>query len=119
MKQILVVDDDPKVCKALVDYFNTKGYRVHTLPDGRNAIKSVEEIKPDLIILDMNLPQLPGIDVLKKIKGIDEELPVIVITGHVSTERAIDSMKEGAYEFVTKPFPLEKLSLIVYKALKG
>lgn len=119
MKQILVVDDDAKVCKALVDYFSMKGYRVHALPDGESAIKAVEEIKPDLIVLDMNLPQLPGIDVLKKIKGIDEELPVIVITGHVSTERAIDSMKEGAYEFVTKPFPLEKLSLIVDKALKG
>jgi two-component system, NtrC family, nitrogen regulation response regulator GlnG len=117
MRQILVVDDDPKVCKALEDYFSNE-YRLYVLPDGENAINVIQDIRPDLVILDMNLPGVSGMEVLKEIRKFDEELPVIVITGHVSTESAIDSMKEGAYEFITKPFPLEKLSLVVEGALK-
>ena len=117
MKQILVVDDDPKVCKSLVDYFGGKEYKLHTSSDGESAVSAVEQLKPDLVILDMNLPGISGMEVLKRIKKTDEELPVIIITGQISAERAIDSMKEGAYEFITKPFTLEKLSLVVDKIL--
>ncbi len=110
MKNILLVDDDKDLSKSLANLFDSEKYHFDFLEDGMevgNFVKDHDSV--DLVMLDVNLPSLSGLDVLKQIKKIDRELPVIIISGFVSTENAIEAMKEGAFEYLTKPFQLEKL----------
>lgn len=118
MKQILLIEDDPKICDSLNGYFNSEALKLHTLSDGRGAMETINDLKPDVVLLDINLPGMSGIEILKEIKEKKLRIPVIVLTGFISTEAAIETMKQGAYEFVTKPFQLEKLAKIVDKALQ-
>ncbi|MDH4223430.1 MAG: sigma-54 dependent transcriptional regulator [candidate division Zixibacteria bacterium] len=118
MKQILLIEDDTKICDSINNYFNSEQIKLHTIFDGKVALETINHLKPDLVLLDINLPNLSGVEILKEIKERDIRIPVIVITGYISTAVAIETMKEGAYEFVTKPFQLEKLARIVDKALQ-
>lgn len=118
MKQILLIEDDNKICESLNNYFNSENLRLHTLSEGRGVLETINNLKPDLILLDINLPDMSGIEILKELKEKEFKIPIIVITGFISTEAAIETMKEGAYEFVTKPFQLERLAKIVDKALE-
>ena len=117
MKKILLVDDDKDLSQSLANLFDSDKYHFDFLEDGMevgNFVRSHKEV--DLVMLDVNLPSLSGLDVLKQIKQIKDDLPVIIISGFVSTENAIEAMKEGAYEYLTKPFELEKLIDTVNKA---
>jgi len=117
MKNILLVDDDKDLSQSLANLFDTKKFNFRFLDDGTEVGQFVSENNDlDLVMLDVNLPSLSGLDVLKEIKQINENLPVIVISGFVSTEDAIEAMKEGAYEYLTKPFQIEKLVDTVNKA---
>jgi DNA-binding NtrC family response regulator len=118
MKQILLIEDDPKICESLNNYFVSESLKLHTLSEGNGALETISQLKPDLILLDINLPGMSGFEILKGIKEKELKIPIIVITGYISTEAAIETMKQGAYEFVTKPFQLEKLARIVDKALQ-
>lgn len=118
MKQILLIEDDPKICESLNNYFVSESLKLHTLSEGNGALETISQLKPDLILLDINLPGMSGFEILKGIKEKELKIPIIVITGYISTEAAIETMKQGAYEFVTKPFQLEKLARVVDKALQ-
>jgi DNA-binding NtrC family response regulator len=117
MKNILLVDDDPAVSETLVGLFDKSEYRFHQLEDGNRAIEFIDNNTLDLVLLDVNLPSVSGLDILKEIKRRDATLPVIVISGFISTENAIEAMKEGAYEYITKPFQIERLMLTINKAV--
>ena len=117
MKKILLVDDDKEVSQSLANLFDTDKFQFDFLEDGGTVsdfLTSNEDI--DLVMLDVNLPTLSGLDVLKQIKQINNDLPVIMISGFVSTENAIEAMREGAYEYLTKPFEIQKLIDTVNKA---
>ncbi|MBD3403297.1 response regulator [candidate division GN15 bacterium] len=117
MKNILLVDDDREVSQSLANLFDPEKFTFEFLEDGAEVsqfLSGKEDI--DLVMLDVNLPTLSGLDVLKQIKQIDNDLPVIMISGFVSTENAIEAMREGAYEYLTKPFQIEKLIDTVNKA---
>lgn len=117
MKNILLVDDDKDLSQSLANLFDSDKYHFDFLNDGMEVSEFVKDNSAvDLVMLDVNLPSLSGLDVLKQIKRIDKELPVIIISGFVSTENAIEAMKEGAYEYLTKPFQLEKLIETVNQA---
>ena len=117
MKNILLVDDDKDLSQSLANLFDGDKYHFDFLEDGMEVGTFVRDNKNvDLVMLDVNLPSLSGLDVLKQIKQIKKELPVIIISGFVSTENAIEAMSEGAYEYLTKPFELEKLIDTVNKA---
>ncbi|MFQ5453311.1 MAG: sigma-54-dependent transcriptional regulator [Candidatus Zixiibacteriota bacterium] len=117
MKNILLVDDDKDLSLSLAKLFDPDKFRIALLEDGLDVGKYVSEHRDvDLVMLDVNLPSLSGLDVLKQIKQINDELPVIVISGFVSTENAIEVMREGAFEYLTKPFEIEKLLETVNKA---
>lgn len=118
MKQILLIEDDTKICDSINNYFSSDKIKLHTLSDGIQGVEAIDRLKPDLVLLDINLPGMSGIEILKEIKERDLKIPVIVITGFISTEAAIETMKQGAYEFIAKPFQLEKLAKIVDKALQ-
>ncbi len=117
MRRILVVDDDPDLAAVIAEYFETSDYDVCTLLEGRKVIETVSRIKPDLIVLDLKLPDLHGIDILKDLRGRDPRIPVVIITGNVSAGAAIESMKEGACEYLPKPFRLEELGQVVNRLL--
>ena len=117
MKNILLVDDDREVSRSVANLFDTDKYRFDFLEDGAGVATYIQEHQNvDLVMLDVNLPSMSGLEVLKQIRQVKSGLPVIVISGFVSTENAIEAMKEGAYEYLTKPFQVSKLLETVNKA---
>jgi len=117
MKNILLVDDDKELSQSLSDLFDSGKFDFRFLDDGAGVTAYVKEHDDiDLVMLDVNLPTMSGLEVLKEIKSVKDKLPVIVISGFVSTDDAIEAMKEGAYEYLTKPLEIERLLSTVNKA---
>ena len=117
MKNILLVDDDIQVGETLSEMFDSSEYKFHCIEDGDQTLDMIDNTDADLVLLDVNLPTVSGLDVLKEIKSKNTDLPVIVISGFVSTENAIMAMREGAYEYITKPFQMERLMVTIAKAV--
>src|SRR3972149_7821172 len=114
---ILLIDDDPNVEGTLSQLLAPPDYNLHSFERGEEALSRLPEIKPDVVLLDLNLPGMSGLEVLRKIKVEDGKIPIIVLTGYVSTESAIEAMKEGAFDYITKPFTLDKVAGEIRKAL--
>jgi class 3 adenylate cyclase len=106
---VLVVDDDASVCELLVDRLQIEGLNILTANNGRDGLRIIEEAQPDVIFMDLKMPEKDGLSVLRECqeKGIHE--PVIIITAHATMNHAIEAMKLGAYDFVMKPFSLEQV----------
>lgn len=121
MKQtpkILVVDDEKVVRESLFHWFEDEGYSVDTAEDALDALKQFDKGKYDLILLDMKMPGMSGIELLSKIKEIDKDSIVILITAFASVPTAIQSLKEGAYDYVTKPVDPDELNNLVKNAIE-
>jgi two-component system nitrogen regulation response regulator GlnG len=117
MKNILIVDDDQEVSKSLANLFDSNRFAFSFLDDGQTMVEFIKEKKDiDVVLLDVNLPTLSGLDILKQAKVKDVNVPIIMISGFVSTENAIEAMREGAFEYLTKPFEIQKLLDTVNKA---
>src|SRR5437899_8206933 len=104
---ILVVEDDPDVATILRDRLQAMGHEVMTVGDGQAALDTLQQAAPSLMFLDIELPKLNGIEVLKRVHKDLPELPVVVMTAYGTIERAVEPMKEGATDFVRKPFDNE------------
>jgi len=115
---VLVADDDPSILEILKLGFRTKGYEVITASDGKSAIQAIEQNRPDLLVLDIEMPHLTGIEVLRHLRKDWPALPVVIMTAHGTISLAVEAMKEGATEFITKPFEMEQLLLVIQKALE-
>lgn len=115
---ILVVDDDPDIREILKDRLESLGYRVSTAACGKEGLEILEKEYPQLILLDIEMPALSGIEVLKEIRKKELEITVVMITAYGTIERAVEAMKEGAYDFLPKPFEPDHVALIVRKALE-
>src|ERR1051325_9021320 len=107
---ILVVDDDPYIQEALGDRLESMGYRVTRAGDGKEALEFVERQDPQLVFLDIEMPGMRGIDVLKEIRRREKEFPVIMITAYGSIDLAGQAMKEGAYDFIPKPLKASNIA---------
>ncbi len=116
---ILVVDDEEGIRSSLGGALADEGFRVIEARDGRDALMLIEREKPALVILDIWMPEIDGIEVLRRIKGSDPSTPVIVISGHGNIETAVTATKLGAFDFVEKPFSLEGLLGVVERALRA
>jgi len=116
--RVLVVDDDPDVLRLLSYRLRQLGFGVDTAGDGAEALKMIEAQNVDLMLLDLRLPSANGVDVLKRVKQLSPETMVVVITAHASVERAVEAMKEGAFDFLTKPLTPGHLDLVVQKAFE-
>ena len=117
MKKILLVDDDKNLSRSLANLFDAQDFNFDFLEDGSEVKKIIAgNSKYDLVMLDVNLPTMSGLEVLKEIKKVNKTIPVIVISGFVSTENAIQAIREGAFEYLTKPFELKKLVDTVNRA---
>ena len=115
---ILVVDDDPYIQEALDDRLESLGYRVSLAADGQQALELLEQQDPQLVLLDIEMPRMKGLDVLKEIRRRERDVPVIMITAYGSIDLAVQAMKEGAYDFIPKPFDPGHVALVVQKAME-
>jgi two-component system nitrogen regulation response regulator NtrX len=116
-KQILVVDDEERIRQSLNGVLKDEGYEVEEAKDGVQALKQIEIDPPDVVLLDIWMPGMDGIEVLERIKTQTPNLPVIMISGHANIEMAVKATKLGAYDFIEKPLSLEKVLLAVNHAL--
>ena len=118
--KILIVDDDPDIVTMLEDRLQASDYRTVIAQDGVQALELVEQEAPGLMLLDLDMPRLTGIEVLKRLPKVrpTEDLPVIVMTAHASIDAAVQAMKTGAYDFLTKPLDNDHLLLVISKALE-
>lgn len=114
---ILVIDDEESMRDSCMQSLSRKGYNVETAEDGTKGLGKLKDKAYDLVILDMKMPGLNGMEVLKEIKRDNPDTIVIVITGYATIESAVEAMKQGAYDFIPKPFTPESLRMIVKRAL--
>ncbi|HZY30020.1 MAG TPA: response regulator, partial [Candidatus Methylomirabilis sp.] len=107
--QVLVVDDDPATVELLREFLSAKGYEVITASDGDEALRKVKEERPHLILLDIQMPKMDGLEVLRRLREIDKEVGVIMITGVNEQEIARQAMALGAFDYIVKPLDLPYL----------
>ena len=117
MQRILVIDDEPSIRELLKDFFTGKGFEVVTSHDGETALNLLKENKFDLLLLDLMMPGMNGMDVLREIASENLTIPSIMITAYASVSTAVEAMKLGAFDYITKPFVLEDVYLKVSRAL--
>jgi two-component system response regulator AtoC len=115
---ILVVDDEEVSRYVLREALSKRGYAIEEAPDAETAIRKVSQGSFDLILLDIQLPGLSGIDAISKLKEIDPTLIILMITAFGSKEMAIDAMKRGAYDYFVKPFKMEEMEIVVKRSLE-
>jgi len=118
-KRILIVDDEKAIRWSLGEALANVGYEVDEAPNGAAGIKKFEEDPADCVILDLKLPDIDGIKVLKRLKEMDGDLPIVMMTAYGEVETAVGAIKAGAYDFIQKPFQLEKMKLAVRNALES
>ncbi len=111
--RVLVVDDDPEFVEMLRDFLSAKGYEVSTACDGLEALQKVKEERPHLILLDILMPKLDGLEVLEQLRQIDQEVGVIMITAVNEEETGRKGMELGAFDYIVKPLDLPYLERIL------
>ncbi len=117
-KAILVVDDEESICQTLGGILKDEGHEVITAASGEDALRMVDEDPPNLVLLDIWLPGIDGIEVLKTIKAGHPQIQVIIMSGHGTIETAVKATRLGAFDFIEKPLSLEKVILVVNHALE-
>ncbi len=119
METILIVEDKESMAEMLRETLESEGYRVIAALDGAEGIKHLKEDRVDLVLTDLKLPKKDGLDVLRASKEENQLIPVIVMTAFGSIEIAVDAMKGGAFDFITKPFDTDHLLVLVKRALEN
>ena len=117
MQRILVIDDDETVRDVLRSLLTTKGFEVTLAQDGQSGLELIKGNKYDLILTDLMMPHVGGIEILKELSASNITTPVLVITAFGTVQTAVEAMKLGAFEYVTKPFNLDEIMLVIHKAL--
>jgi DNA-binding NtrC family response regulator len=115
---VLIVDDEFAVRDSLHNWFRKDGYRTGVAQDGKEALQRLEESSWDVVLLDIKMPGMDGLELQRRIHDVDPELPVIMITAFASVESAVQALKEGAFDYVTKPIDPDELSHLVQRAVE-
>ncbi len=118
MAKILVIDDDRSICESLELYLSEEGYEVHTALTGTDGLNRFVKVQPDLVILDIRLPDIDGFTVLEELREDDEDVKVIMITAFHDMDTTIRAMKAGAFDYIHKPINIDELEVSLQKALK-
>jgi DNA-binding NtrC family response regulator len=119
MPSILVIEDKDSMREMLYKTLEAEGYEVETALDGEKGVEKAKEKKYDLVLSDLKLPQMDGIQVLSALKELDTDVSVILMTAYGTIEKAVEAMKEGAFDFLTKPFDTDHLSVLIKRALEN
>ncbi|MFO7831227.1 MAG: sigma-54 dependent transcriptional regulator [Desulfuromonadaceae bacterium] len=118
MQHIMIVDDEQSIQNSLAGILQDEGYQTSKASNGETALKLIEDEAPDLVLLDIWMPGMDGISVLKKISTPSESMQVIMMSGHATIETAVTATKLGAHDFIEKPISVEKLLVCIQNALK-
>lgn len=116
-QSVLVVDDDPSIARTLRINMKARGYSVETVTCGADALASIADAGPDLVVLDLGLPDIDGVEVLRRVRRTSE-VPVIVLSARHESDDKVEALDEGADDYVTKPFGIEELMARVRVALR-
>lgn len=117
LSSILIVDDEPDLCLALEDLLRHVGYTVRSVMTGREALQAAEQRQFGAVILDLGLPDLSGFEVLRGLEALDPGLPVIVLTASVQDSHTVESLRQGAFAYITKPYHRDELILTLRQAV--
>src|ERR1039457_3391891 len=118
-KKLLILDDDPDILDVLREFFESDDLELLLENDGESALERIKRERPNVALIDVNLPNKSGIDVLREIKTIDPRICVIIMTGNMTTQNAIEAMKYGAYDYLTKPLDMNRLETVLNKAFQS
>ncbi|MFZ2098710.1 MAG: ATP-binding protein [Anaerolineales bacterium] len=116
--KIIIIDDEEVVLDSCTQILQGRNYDIYTAPDGMQGLKMVEEIKPDLVFVDLKMPGIPGLEVLEDIYKQDNTIVTVVITGYATVDSAVEAMKKGAYDFLPKPFTPDEFRLITKRGIE-
>ncbi|MDD3643368.1 MAG: response regulator, partial [Candidatus Krumholzibacteria bacterium] len=117
-KRILIVDDEASIRSSLEKLLTYEKYRTFTAADGPSALEAVGDERIDLVLLDIKMPGMDGLEVLQRLKEIRGDLPVVIISGHGTISTAVEATKLGAFDFIEKPIDLDRLLLTVRNGLR-
>lgn len=115
---IVVIDDDPVMRLSCKKILSKVGFRVEAFEDGAKGLDGVARLKPALVVVDLKMPGISGIDVISRVREIDPDIVTVVITGYATVSTAVEAMKSGAYDFLPKPFSPDELRLIVNRGIE-
>jgi len=115
--RILVIDDEESMCKFMEIMLSKEGYRVEVTDSGRQGISLLKEKNYDLVIADLNMPEMSGIDVLREVKSFKSGQELLVMTAYASVDSAIEAMKEGAADYITKPFKVDEIKMVIERII--
>ena len=116
--KVLIVDDEVVFCENMAKLLNTRGYQVKTVNEGEEAISVLKKEVYDVVVLDLKMPGMNGIDVLKKIKELGVSSQVIMLTGHGGLDTAMEAVTLGAFDYIPKPCEVDELSEMINNAHK-
>ncbi|MEW6600000.1 MAG: response regulator transcription factor [Nitrospirota bacterium] len=119
MHRILIIDDDKEMRTVLSDVIRSKDLEVFTAGNGKIALKEISTHSPDLVLLDIQLPGVDGMTILERIREIDKNIIIIMMTGYGDIKGAVKAMKLGAFDYITKPFNNEEIIAAIKKALQN
>ena len=116
--KVLIVDDDKSIAEVLEGLISKNERTVHVSHDGIEALERIDKNPYDLILSDLMMPKVSGLDILKYAKKINPEIMVVILTGYASLETAIEAIREGAYDYIRKPCKLEEIEIVVNNAIE-
>jgi len=119
LKTIMVIDDDRDTCWLLSQVLGSQGFCIKTVFDGRSAIAELVNVSPELVLLDLNLPEIDGMGVLEEIRKSNKDVIVIILSGYGDTKRVVNAMKLGAFDYITKPFNNKELAALIKNAMES
>ncbi len=114
---LLIVDDDETIRRLMRDFFEGLGYEVATAANGSEALKEISRVDFDCIISDRVMPDMDGVELLKQLRTVRKKVPFLMVTGYPTIQTAVEVMKEGAYDYISKPVHMEDVRLKVERAL--
>lgn len=117
MPSILIIDDEKAIRKTLTEILGYEGYKIDEASDGEEGLKKFKEKDYDLVLCDIKMPKLDGIEFLEKAKEINNEVPIIIISGHGNIETAVEAVKKGAYDYISKPPDLNRMLITLRNAM--
>ena len=115
---ILVIDDEEAMRDSCSQVLNKDGYMTETAEDGHSGLRKIKEVKPDLVLIDLKMPGMGGMELLEKIGQIDPDIISVVITGYATIESAVEAMKLNAYDFLSKPFTPDQLRIVIGRGME-
>ena len=117
MAEILIIDDEKAIRKALMEILSAEGYKTEEAGDGEEGLKKFKEKSYDVVLCDIKMPKLDGIEFLQKANEANADVPVIMISGHGNIETAVDAVKKGAFDYISKPPDLNRMLITIRNAM--